>query len=317
MRNQLPINERVAKNLKLIPKNLHGIYGELIENTLILPDTGNNSEYVELYKLLSDKIGIYLSNSNACIFEHDSSGVRTQFFRENKLDGRIDVSIPFHNVTNLIQLMALSLCSADTRMEYRKLLNPLYEDIPFIILADQVFSGNSLAGDCDALRHLLDLVGAPPKKIIAAVCRGTNAGIELLCKFFDSVIVVECIPDSMSVFSDKSKFFLLGSKGNEIRSLAKWFRKNLVPIGGLLERMEITLKDPEIGLWGVGHDGWLITTSSNTPNNSMPFLWYTPEDGKSVAPFPRVSSRLYRNDVWNIRPLLWDIIEKTFSCRGE
>lgn len=103
--------------------------------------------------------------------------------------------------------------------------------------------------------------------------------------------------------------FWLVQRGNEIKSLAKWFRKNLVPKGGLLERMEETLKDPEIGLWGVVPGGWLITTSSNTPNNSLPFLWYSPENSKYIAPYPRVSSRLYRDNVWNIRPLLWDIIE--------
>lgn len=213
MKSQFPITDIIAKNLRIIPKNLHEIYVELIDNTLLLPEVGNNSEYVELYKLLTDKIGANLSISNACILEHDNSGVRSDFFRINKLEGRMDVSIPFYTITSLMQLTALSLCTSGKNIEHKKFLNPLYEDIPFIILADQVFSGKSLAGDCEALRRLVDVVGTPSKKIIAAVCRGTNAGINSLCKVFDSVIAVERIPDSMSVFSDDSKFFLAGSKG--------------------------------------------------------------------------------------------------------
>ena len=134
--------------------------------------------------------------------------------------------------------------------------------------------------------------------------------IKSLCEVFDSVLVVERIPDSVSIFSGDNEFCLSGTKGGDVRNLTKWFRSNMLPEGGLLDRMERIFDDPELGLWGFGRGGWLITTSSNTPNNSLPLLWYTPEGGTYVAPYPRVSSRLYEDDVWNLRPILWDIIEK-------
>lgn len=309
MKCQFEITGTIEKNLKIIPKSLHDIYVDLINYTLLLPEAGKPSEYIELHKLMTKELGTNLSIDNACILEHDNSGARSEFFRVNKLEGRMDVSIPFNTVTGIMQLIALSLCPSGNNIDYKKFLTQLYEEIPFIILADQVFSGKSLAGDCVTLRRLVEAVGGPPKQIIAAVCRGANAGINSLSKVFNSVFVVERIPDSMNVFSDDCKFFLAGSRGNEIKSLAKWFRINLVPKGGLLERMEVTLRDPKIGLWGVGPGGWLITTSSNTPNNSLPLLWYSPENNKYIAPYPRVSSRLYKDNDWNIRPLLWDIIE--------
>ena len=309
MKRQFEINATIEENLKIIPKNLHDIYIDLVDYTLLLPEAGKTSEYIELYKLLAKELGIDLSIDNVCILEHDNSGARSDFFRANKLEGRMDVSIPFNTVTGLMQLIALSLCPSIKNIDYKKFSTHLYEEIPFIILADQVFSGKSLAGDCITLRRLMEAVGAPPKQIIAAVCRGTNSGISSLSKVFDSVFVVDRIPDSKNVFSKDCKYFLDGTRGNEIKSLANWFRINLVPKGGLIERMEVTLGDPKIGLWGVGPGGWLITTTSNTPNNSLPLLWYSPENNKYIAPYPRVSSRLYRDNVWNIRPLLWDMIE--------
>lgn len=309
MKRQFEIVATIKENLKIIPKNLNEIYVDLINHTFLLPEAGKNSEYVKLHRLLTKELNVDLSIDNACILEHDNSGARSDFFRANKLEGRMDVSIPFYTVTGLMQLIALSLCPSSKDIDYKKFLTPLYREIPFIILADQVFSGESLAGDCVALRRLLNTFGAPPKQIIAAVCRGTNSGINSLSKVFDSVFVVDRIPGSMNVFSNDCKFFLAGSRGNEIKSLANWFRINLVPKGGLIERMEDTLRDPKIGLWGVGSGGWLITTAGNTPNNSLPLLWHSPENNKYIAPYPRTSSRLYRDNDWNIRPLLWNIIE--------
>ena len=320
MKNWFENKSKVMRNLPFIPEAFHSIYLELVEHTYIVKENENWINLIRLNNSIQsrhtcfNKIGRHI-----LILEQGECGLRENFFRANRIQGRLDLNYPFTNVTQVLQFIALASTTDSPPEEIKFIFSDLSRVNTVVILSDISISGSSLAEDCRVLRKLFSSIGIQGRDllIVAAVCRCTESSAAHLAKYYNDVFVGDELPMSASLRYVDCPVGLHSQRASEVIEITKWFRENLVSEGDIVERMEKVTCDPRFGLWGFGAEGWLLAGEKNTPNNTIPLLWHNPKVQGYIPPFPRTSSRLYEDSKWNIRSAYWQLVERSILCSRE
>ena len=302
----------IQNNLRYVPAHLAETYLSLIQNTFTISDLHSPERFRKLHELVSAKTEAEeLALERAFYMEHGETGLRELYFKLNRMEGRLDLNLPFLNITQLLQFLALAAYSSGKFEKIDQILARLSGVETFFILSDICISATSLLGDISALNELCRLF-FPSKRVkaVALVLCATEGALQRLQPSFSEVVAAQVIPNIYSLRNESCIAASTARSQQHVLELAKWFAESVVQKSDLLWKSSEVMKDPEIRLWGFGKEGWLLTTDVNTPNNSFPLLWCKPKHHPYVPPYPRTSSRTYDNDCWNLRELYWDMINK-------
>ena len=309
----IPSNSTIQSNLRYIPGHLAEVYLSIVGNTWHVSDIYSPKRFHDLHDALMRRFGDMACSSGEFSFlEHGETGLRELYFKVNGIEGRLDHNLPFLNVTQVLQFLALASYSAKDFAEVKHLVERLGDTNTFVVLSDFCISATSLLGDVYALRELRTHLfpRAESMTSIAVVLCATESALQRLQRSFSSVVVQEVIPDRYSLRNENCIVVPTPKTKEMITELAEWFAESVLEESDLLWKMAEVMQDPEITRWGFGKEGWLLTSDINTPNNSFPLLWYKPVNHPYCPPFRRVSSRNYENSRWNLRELYWRMILK-------
>lgn len=307
----------IEHNLNYIPEHLSDIYLSIVKNTYNISNIHSPERFHKLYRMLEQETGVVGTDSNKIFFiEHGEGGLRELFLKLNSIEGRLDQDLPFLNITQILQFLALVTYSEQQFPEVARITEQLRELETIVILSDICISGTSLLGDLSALKKIVDLLSPHSEKkinVVALVLSATETAVSRLKDNFSFVAVQEIISDKYSLQHSDSIIATTADSKKQVLELSEWFVESVVQESDLLWRMSEALKDPQIMFWGFDKGGWLLTGDLNTPNNSFPLLWHKPLKHPYLPPFPRVSSRNYETDRWNLRDLYWKIIKTNMA----
>lgn len=229
-------------NLDLMPRHLHAIYIALVDAVLPL-DHDTLACMQALYRGLCARRDNLLG-PDVCFMEHGEGGLRQQFFRLNRLPGRLDVNMPFSNLHQVLQFVALTASCRRLPRDMSLMLYRLQAVDTFVLLSDLVISGRSLVADCHALRRLIKIIGGTPHPtIIAAVMACTESGAKTLSSHFTDVLTSMRIPMSLSVKHPDCPLGIVSTRAEETAAMVAWFRNDVVTQGDLVWRMEQAMWD--------------------------------------------------------------------------
>lgn len=308
----MSLTEIIRHNLKFIPTHLANIYCTLIENTLVIDKLLGSSRLKNLYKLYN--YGPVTFSENVIFLEQGEMGLRESFFKANKIEGRVDNNPPFLNTTQMMQFIALSSMHRFTDHQLNDIYNRVKKVKRIILLSDISISGTSLIGDHKDITKLFELILGNERSIevVVFLATATEESIKNLSKNFNQIYIDEIIPNDFSLKYTSCMKLTEASAKVEISELLEWFAQEVINSNdNYLQKMSRIFKDQDSLSYGFGGEGWLISTDHNTPNNSLPLLWYSSENHPYLPPFPRVSSRTYDSQQWNLRNVYQEIIEQS------
>jgi len=223
----------------------------------------------------------------------------------------MDLNIPFLNITQVLQFLALSSCAPATPT-ISELVGRIREVRTFIILSDISISGNSLSAELDAVNRVVGAFSLDPAgvRVIVSVLCGTANSVRKLSGRASDILIHETIPDVYALRPNSPSGEPMGWSKSQLAELVKWFAETVVDENSLLSRMARSCNTPKSKEWGFGAEGWLIATDENTPNNSLPLLWYGSPVHPYIPPYKRVSSMTYREESLDLGAAYWSIIQK-------
>lgn len=309
----MPLISTIQNNLRYIPEHLSEVYLSIVENTYHVSEIYSPNRFHHLHDALTQRIGdIECLGGDLSFLEHGEAGLRELYFKVNRIEGRLDYNLPFLNITQVLQFLALASYSAHDFAEVKHLVSRIGDTRTFVILADLCISATSLLGDVSALRELRGhfFPGGEEVKCIALVLCATEGALQRLQESFATVVVQEVVSDKYCLRNENCVVAPTRETQEQVLELAEWFAESVLEESDLLWKMADVMEDPEITRWGFGKEGWLLTGDINTPNNSFPLLWYKPVNHPYSPPFLRVSSRNYESSRWNLRELYWRMIKK-------
>jgi hypothetical protein len=124
------------------------------------------------------------------------------------------------------------------------------------------------------------------------------------------------IPLSCALKSDSYSIISDASLVEEMETLCRWFGDtHVLPTNYRLAQISKQENNPNIAAFGFGAMGWNIVTYKNTPNNSLPILWFLPPGNAFRPPFERIDSRI--GSPWAGRKNWLDRVEKDEKLRNQ
>lgn len=166
-------------------------------------------------------------------------------------------------------------------------LNSVYKDVQRYVFIDDVCgSGSQATTNSSFMKRSVTNIRAVTGdvKICYYMLFGTNKGLDVVknSKLFNEVQSVITFDDSYTCFSNKSRFFVDLTQRERVMSVAKKYGKILIK--SYIEKQYPRISPIEADnisdnhALGFGDCQLLLSMYHNTPDNTLPVIWYDEDD---------------------------------------
>lgn len=246
-----------------------------------------------LWLTLRERLDVFPRQEQIFFIELDRDLLRDDFYRANSLVGRLQDNLPFRSAYDVIDGL-MQVESGGLPYELASLLRQVVRRPYWVLLVDISLSGGSVAAEIRRLRQIGELLlpGNPPI-IIALIQVATGDAITTLQDSEQDFISAIEVPESCALNS--SSYALADDTliVDGMRDLCTWFAEtHILTTDYRIADLSRTQSDQSIAQFGYGSRGWNVVMSRNTPNNSLPLLWFRPPSDLYRPPFERIDSRI-------------------------
>lgn len=295
------IERRFAQALSRLPTEHHqgalAIFGSTLYLTQKILDDGWKHLWREIKELWP---GICATNavpdlSDLAILELDRDQLRDDFYRANNLEGRLQDNLPWRSTHDIVdELSRMGSAVGSSTEKFSAFLSRRR----WIVLADLSLSGTSLVSEVVRLRKVLTGLGQSTAEIIALVQVMTSDAAALLSTNGIAFKNAVMVPGAAALSKKEYSLIVNSDLILAMRRLCQWFADEIVMKCDSRLTQQSGERGRETAVYGFGEAGWSVVTHRNTPNNSLPILWFD-SSSEYRPPFPRNESRV--GEIWSGR----------------
>jgi cytidylate kinase len=297
----------ITDSLRFIPFEHHEAAYAIFANVAYLTDgfiSDVNSYLAFRIRGFVERTGISLAD-DVFVFDIDHSNLAEQLYRSWGVTP--DIQLMKYNKTPAHLLNAILTTS-------NKSSNPSLCDILskklWILACDNVFSGESVLGDLKIMHTIIKSCWPsnvePPQIVVCSQLFTQQAEEKILSQkgsLFDELFYGVRFDESCRVNTEECRMFCSRDTLSKVRAFCEWFAKcHLASLPDNHAFYPEMLKNAKSGhrvyAYGWRDGGYLIVRQSNTPNNSLPVLWWpqkTRIDHKKKAS-ASVAKRVYSGE---------------------
>ena len=249
------------------------------------------------------------------VLELDRDLLRDDFYRANSIVGRLQDNLPVRSTHDIIDTL-MQLESDRISPELRAILPSVMKRPYWVLLIDLSMSGSSAISEIARLHHVRELLFPTEKITICALIQVVTepAAKELQRAGAQFVAAIE-IPQSCALNTGSYSLVTDPALVAKMKELCTWFgRTHVLPTDYRLARLTREHGVLDIANFGFDAKGRNIESYKNTPNNSLPILWFRPPDDSYRPPFERIDSRI--GSSWGGRSEWLERVEKDENLRG-
>jgi hypothetical protein len=246
-----------------------------------------------LWSLLNLESRDIPSLEDVSFLELDRDQLRDEFYRANSLTGRLQDNLPWRSAHDIIDAL-MGFESGHIAPELTESFSCLSKKRCWVLLVDLSISGTSAVSELRRLHKIRSLFFDQSNlEIIALIQLATETALQALG---DSGYRYHCaikIPNHQALNDVNYNLYGNSSLQESMREICKWFaEEHVLKTNYRLATMSLEQKNSDIAAFGFGGLGWSIVTHRNTPNNSLPLLWFRPPGEVYRPPFERIDSRI-------------------------
>lgn len=289
---EVPLERRMAIALNTLPTQHRQAAAAMFASTLYITKPMMDDAWQCLWHALQNRMGHPLNLDDLLILELDGDGLLDDFFRTNRLAGRIPSDHPFRGANNLIDVL-MQVESGDLYPELKQALVAALKKPYWVLLADQSLSGTSVVQELNRLRKIQRLSPFGRVSILPLIQLATEqATFKLEEKGWDYLAAIQ-VPLNCALNHESFDTVDDLALKQKMKALCAWFAKNhVLPTNTRLAQKSKKKQDADIAAFGFGKLGWNLVTYKNAPNNALPILWFQSPEQPYQPPFARVESRL-------------------------
>lgn len=286
-----PTEHRIAAAFGAIPEHLQQAALAIFANILYIPKQMMNDSWAYVWQNYLSSLPSVPAFEEFLFLELDRDQIRDEFYRANNLFGRLQDNLPWRSMHDIIDgLMALEQrrLDEDLARQFVQLLSRKH----WVLLVDLSLSGTSAASELARIAAVHSLwederVSRP----VALLQLATEEASTVLASgehdFRRGIVVPNCFALSKPDYSLVRDIALV----QQMREVCRWFARTHVQSSGY-RLADMSRTDEDVAVYGFGKSGWNVVTHKNTPNNSLPILWFKPPNGAYEPPYERLDSRI-------------------------
>jgi cytidylate kinase len=275
--------ELITEALRLIPFEHHEAAYAIFANAMYL----SNEFLSDVNCFLAHRVSHLLQNWGVSLpdgvfaFDVDHSNLAEQLYQTWGVEP--ELKLTKYNKTPAHLLEGLITINGKTSVNQFKQI--LSKNV-WILTCDNVFSGETLLRDLqmmDSLSRCCSRGGIRPKIVVCTQLFTQQAEQTMLPhkgKLYDEVIYGIRFDESCRITSDRCSVFRSQDTLRKVRRFCEWFAE--IHFGGLPEQhifhseLRKSKRDDYHPLYAYGwrDGGYLVVRQTNTPNNSLPVLWW-------------------------------------------
>jgi hypothetical protein len=286
------VERRFSQAISYFPGEYQEAALSLFGTTFYIPEMMMADTWKYLWQVFTEKVGRRLSVEEFLILELDRDQLRDGFYRSNAIIGRLQDNLPIRSSSDIIDAL-MQIGNGNTNPELSSAIRGMLSKQYWLLLMDLSISGSSGFTEINRLKEIRSLFFPDRSiKFIALIQIATDRALEILNRTESDIISAITIPESCAL---NSQFYDLITDDDLIlsmRELCKWFGEEVIlPSQSRLSLISEKAENLDILYYGFGGMGWNIVTHRNTPNNSLPLLWFAHQSSDYRPPFERVDSR--------------------------
>lgn len=292
------VDHRFAHAMKAIPAELRtaalATFGSVkYMNRSLLDDA-----WRYLWTSLDTSVRRLPTLTNIVFLELDRDQIRDDFFRANALAGRLQDNFPWRSAHDITDAL-MNLEKGELRPELgQELITYLGREL-WILLIDISLSGTSAVSEIRRLTTLRSKFFPHAKgRTLALIQVATEDALAAINSEGHEAKAAVHIPRSWALADPQYSIISDPTLVADMRSLCAWMAECHV-LKSDYRLSQLARVDPNVGLYGFGGRGWPVVMHRNTPNNSLPVLWFAPPTAAYHPPFERIDSRI--GESWNGR----------------
>jgi hypothetical protein len=309
------VETRISQSLEMLPSEFKQAGLAIFGSTYYVPKQMLHDAWNYLWRTFGRMGGHFPRIEECLVLELDRDLLRDEFYSANSLVGRLQDNSPFKSASDILEtLMAIE---ADTISPELKTTLKVLERPYWILLSDLSLSGTSVASEIQKLEQTHRLLFPSKVPNITALIQIITEPAKLEIKKRNGTYIAALnIPVSCALNSSKYSLISNSLLVAKMRELCQWFgQKHVLSTDYRLSKLSVLENNPDIASYGFGAMGWNIVTHKNTPNNSLPILWFRPPSNQYRPPFERIDSRI--GPTWSGRRDWLEKIESDSARRTE
>jgi hypothetical protein len=285
------VEKRFSQAIKFIPSEFQEAVLALFASTLYIPKQILDDAWRYLWSSLGKENRTVPSNEDLLFLEVDRDLLRDEFFRANSLAGRLQDNSPWRSTHDLVDSL-MNIEGGQIPSEIRRDFLDLLRRPLWVLLIDLSVSGTSALSEVQRLSLVASLL-SPRPKITVLVQLATDEALSSICSAVPSCHCAIRIPSTCALNSREYTLIKDNELVEKMREACVWFADHYVLATNYrLARLSRESSDKSIAVFGFASRGWSIVTYKNTPNNSLPLLWFRPPKDGYLPPFERIDSRI-------------------------
>lgn len=294
------VERRFSQSLRIIPEDFREPALAIFGSVLYITDQILLDAWRYLWSALDERNRSLPALEDMLILELDRDLLRDEFYRANSLVGRLQDNVPWRSTQDIIDTL-MHLGGGSVAPELLQTFKELGRKRLWVLLVDLSVSGTSVGSELARLNRIRSLFFQESEiTVVALIQLATDCALQLLEERAHKYHCAIRLP--MSNALNHSEYNLVGDKQlqQRMRGMCEWFAaKYVLPTDYRLSKISKETNDPQVAAFGFGGYGWNIVTHRNTPNNSLPILWFRPPDDSYRPPFERIDSRI--GNTWSGR----------------
>jgi len=287
------VERRFSQALRVIPNEFRQPAIAIFGSVQYISQQMLFDAWRHLWSLLNRESRDIPSLEDILFLELDRDQLRDEFYRANSLTGRLQDNLPWRSTHDIIDAL-MNLESGRMAPELLESFVGLTKRRCWVLLIDLSVSGTSAISELRRLHKIRSLFFEDSEiEIVALIQLATDKALAELSSSGYSYHCSIRVPSFQALSDTNYNLYGNSSLQQSMRDVCKWFaEEHVLTTDYRLATLSREAKDPDIAAFGFGKSGWSIVTYRNTPNNSLPILWFRPPGDSYRPPFERIDSRI-------------------------